>query len=108
MQLGRIIDIRFGKTLPAAFAGQLMHAMEMSGIIDSFKALPGDTPFARHRNVSASRLCSDKVLHFVIPDGIRHDNEPDAISATLPQLMDVVPFAVTKSTVVSVEVSNSP
>jgi hypothetical protein len=51
IQLNRVVDIRFGKALPAALAGQFLHTMEISGIVDAFKSLPSDATFARHKNV---------------------------------------------------------
>ncbi len=83
MQLDRVVDIRFGKALPAALAGQFLHAMELSGIVDTFKTLPGNAPSARHKNVLTFCLCSDEVFHLVILNGVWHDEESDAMLAAL-------------------------
>jgi hypothetical protein len=107
VQLDRIVNIRLGETLASAFSGQLLHALEMSGIVNTVKSLPRDARFARHNDLSAFGLRPNKILHLVISNGIRHDEKSDAISAALTQLMSIISFSLMKSIVISVEVSNS-
>jgi hypothetical protein len=90
------------------FARPLLHAKEMSGIVDAFKTLPGDAAFPRHESVSASCSCSDEVFHLLIPDGVRNDEESDAMFAALSELVGIVSFTLQKSTVAPVKVSNFP
>jgi hypothetical protein len=108
LQLGRVVDIGLGKAKPVAITRYLLHPAKVPGIKDAVHVFPIDPSPSRHKNVPSCRLGSDEILHFAISDGVRDNEKLDPLLTALSEFASIVPLALEKRVIVSVEVSDLP